>query len=153
MARQNGSDLYQQGLARETAGDIKGAIQNDALQRLRRQQGCSEAALAGDRDRRWIVERGLQRCAQNALDVATHIAAGLGHDVTDYASAIDRLADVGVLPRDFAERFRAVAGLRNVIVHGYRDIDLAILHRLLHAGLDDFVLFARHINQYLNGLA
>src|SRR5215471_17113067 len=26
-ARQNGNDLYQQGLARETAGDIKGAIQ------------------------------------------------------------------------------------------------------------------------------
>src|SRR5215510_6536246 len=26
-ARQNGTDLYQQGLARETAGDIKGAVQ------------------------------------------------------------------------------------------------------------------------------
>lgn len=27
VAMQNGNDLYQQGLARETAGDIKGAIQ------------------------------------------------------------------------------------------------------------------------------
>ncbi len=65
------------------------------------------------------MERGLQLCAQNALDVAAHLAASTGHDVPDYASAVDRLGEMGILPPDFAARFRAVAGFRNVVVHAY----------------------------------
>jgi len=126
---------------------------DDALQTLRRYQGSSLVELTADRERLWAVERGLQLCAQNALDIATHLAAGSGHDVTDYASAIDRLADLGAIPREFAATFRGVAGFRNVIVHGYLDLDLAIIHRLVHTGLDDFVLFAQHIGRYLESLS
>jgi uncharacterized protein YutE (UPF0331/DUF86 family) len=122
---------------------------DDALQILRRHQEASPAELAADRERRWAVERGLQLCAQNALDIATHIAASLGHDVADYAAAIDRLADLEILPRAFAATFRGVAGFRNVIVHGYLDIDLAIVERLLRTGLDDFAIFARHVHKFL----
>jgi uncharacterized protein YutE (UPF0331/DUF86 family) len=95
------------------------------------------------------VERGLQLCAQNALDIATHVAASAGRDVADYGSAIDRLAELGVLPRDFAARFRAIAGFRNVIVHGYLDVDVAAVHRLLNERLDDFSEFARLVDRYL----
>jgi uncharacterized protein YutE (UPF0331/DUF86 family) len=122
---------------------------DEALQRLRAYQSRTLAELTGDRDQVWAVERGLQLCAQNALDIATHIAAGSGRDVADYASAVDTLADLGILPGEFATRFRDIAGFRNVIVHGYLDLDLAILHRLLQTGLDDFVVFAKHVNRYL----
>jgi uncharacterized protein YutE (UPF0331/DUF86 family) len=122
---------------------------DDALQRLRAHQSRTLAELVADRDRVWAVERGLQLCAQNALDVATHIAASSGRDVADYASAVDTLADLGILPREFATRFRGIAGFRNVIVHGYLDLDVAIVHRLLESGLDDFVVFARHVSRYL----
>jgi uncharacterized protein YutE (UPF0331/DUF86 family) len=126
---------------------------DDALQTLRRHQGRSLAQLRSDRDHLWAVERGLQLCAQNALDIATHIAAGAGHDVADYATAIDRLASLGILPPEFAGRFRSIAGFRNVLVHGYLDLDLTVVHRLLQAGLDDFIAFARHINHHLESLA
>ncbi len=100
-----------------------------------------------------MVERGLQLCTQNVLDVATHLAASAGRDVPDYATAIDQLADLGILSGEFAERFRAVAGFRNVIVHGYLDVDLEIVHRLLNERLDDFVEFARRVNDYLDARA
>jgi len=122
---------------------------DQALQVLRRHQGRGVEELAANREERWIVERGLQLCAQNALDVATHLAASAGHDVPDYAAAIDRLAEMGILPPDFAARFRAVAGFRNVVVHGYLDVDLAVLHRLLNRHLDDFSAFARRIGAHL----
>jgi uncharacterized protein YutE (UPF0331/DUF86 family) len=105
--------------------------------------------LASQPEERWVVERGLQLCAQNALDVAAHLAASTGHDVPDYASAIDRLGEMGILPPDFAARFRAVAGFRNVVVHAYLDVDVEILHRLLNHHLDDFSVFARHVGAYL----
>jgi uncharacterized protein YutE (UPF0331/DUF86 family) len=125
---------------------------DDALRQLRRHQHGSLDDLVTDRDRRWAVERGLQLCAQNALDVATHIAAASGRDVADYATALDVLADLTVLPREFAARFRGVAGFRNVLVHGYLDLDLAVAHRLLQTGLDDFVTFAEHVSRYLESL-
>jgi uncharacterized protein YutE (UPF0331/DUF86 family) len=125
------------------------AALDEVLQRLRAHQGCSREQLASDGDRRWAVERGLQLCVQNALDIATHIVAGAGHDVSDYASAIDQLGDLGVLPPEFAARFRGIAGFRNVLVHGYLGLDLGIVHRLLQTGLDDFVTFAGHVDRHL----
>ena len=123
-----------------------------ALCQLRRHTGRPVEALRGDLDSLWAVERGLQICAQNALDVATHLVAGAGRDAPDYASAIDRLADLGVLPRSFADRFRPMAGFRNVLVHGYLDVDLARLHRILNQHLDDFVEFATHVERHLAAL-
>jgi len=120
-----------------------------ALQRLRRHAGRPLAALSADADAQWAVERGLQLCAQNVLDVATHLAAGAGRDAPDYASAVDALADLGILPVDFARRFRGIAGFRNVLVHGYLGVDPRRVHELLNAGLDDFVEFARLIESFL----
>jgi uncharacterized protein YutE (UPF0331/DUF86 family) len=122
---------------------------DEAVQVLRSHQGRSLEELISDPEERWIVERGLQLCAQNALDVAIHIAASTGRDVPDYAAAIDRLAEMGILPSEFAARFRGVAGFRNVIVHGYLGVDVTLLHRLLNDGLDDFPAFAWHVRSYL----
>ena len=120
-----------------------------AVQRLRRHAGRPLSALLADPDEQWTVERGLQLCAQNALDIATHLAASAGRDAPDYASAIDVLSELGVLPPEFGRRFRGVAGFRNVLVHGYLGADVGRIHELLNSGLDDFVELARHVEAYL----
>lgn len=122
---------------------------DEAVRQLRRHAGRPPAALLADPDERWAVERGLQLCAQNVLDVATHLAASAGRDVQDYAGAIDALRELGVLPAEFAGRFRGIAGFRNVLVHGYLGVDVARVHALLNAGLDDFVEFARLVEAHL----
>jgi uncharacterized protein YutE (UPF0331/DUF86 family) len=121
---------------------------DEALQTLRRHQGHPLERLTAEREELWAVERGLHLCAQNALDIAAHLAASAGRDVPDYAAAIDRMVDLGVVSPLFAQRFRAVAGFRNVLVHAYLDVDVATVHRLLNDHLDDFVEFARHVDRY-----
>jgi uncharacterized protein YutE (UPF0331/DUF86 family) len=123
-----------------------------ALELLRQSQDVSLERLREDPEKRWAVERGLQVCAQNAIDVATHLASAQGRDSADYAESIDHLAELSVLPRDFADRFRAIAGFRNVLVHGYLEVDVTIVHRVLTRQLDDFVAFARHVAVYLERL-
>jgi uncharacterized protein YutE (UPF0331/DUF86 family)/predicted nucleotidyltransferase len=120
-----------------------------AVQHLRRHAGRPVASLASDPDERWAVERGLHLAAQNALDVATHLAASAGRDVPDYATAIDTLGELGILPREFAARFRGLAGFRNVLVHGYLGVDVGRAHQLLNTGLADFEVFVRHVEAYL----
>jgi len=85
------------------------------------------------------------------LDIATHVSASEGHDVGDYTAAIDRLADIGILPRAFAARFRPIAGFRNVVVHGYLEVDLHVVHTVLNVHLDDFVEYAGFVEAWLGG--
>ena len=120
-----------------------------ALAVLRRHAGESPAALGADAERRWAVERGLQLCAQNALDIASHISSAVGLDPGSYRSSIDCLVEAGALPRTFGQRFRGIAGLRNVLVHGYLEIDLDLLARMLSERLDDFEEFASHVEVWL----
>ena len=116
---------------------------------LRRHAGRSVAQLAGDLDELWAVERGLQLAAQNCIDIATHVLAAGGRDVPDYQAAIGELSAIGVLPAEFAEGFKRVAGFRNVLVHGYLDIDVVKLHEVLNQRLADFVEFAGNVQLYL----
>lgn len=119
-----------------------------AVRHLRRHSGKPVETLK-DLDEAWAIERGLQICVQNCLDVATHLAAAAGRDVPDYATAIDRLAEIGALSPGFARSFRSIAGFRNVLVHGYLTVDVGLVHRVLNERLDEFETFAREIEAYV----
>lgn len=125
------------------------AALREAIANLRKHAGRTAAELCASADLRWVVERGLQLCVQNALDIATHLAAASGLDSPDYATAIDRLAEISVLPADFAATLRPMAGFRNVLVHGYLQVDLQILERVLREKLPDLEEFAKRIDAYL----
>lgn len=118
-----------------------------AVTALRRHAGVSPQQLRADSDLRWTIERGLQLCAQNALDTASHVASAAGFDPATYSSSIDCLVEANVLPAQFGERFRRVAGFRNVLVHGYLDVDLDLIAKLLCESLDDFEEFAGHVER------
>ena len=120
-----------------------------ALATLRRHAGASPVSLGVDAELRWAVERGLQLCAQNALDIASHISSAVGLDPGNYGSSIACLVEAGVLPRTFGEQFRGIAGFRNVLVHGYLEIDLDLIARMLSERLDDFEEFASHVEHWL----
>lgn len=122
-----------------------------AVEELQRFTGRPIEALTSWDELR-VVERGLELCAQNALDIATHLAAGAGRDVPDYASAIDSLADLGIVDREFARSFRSVAGFRNILVHGYLEVDVEILHSVLNTRLSEFSAFADSVEQHLENL-
>ena len=120
-----------------------------ALVNLRRHAGLTVEELRTDSDLRWIVERGLQLTVQNVLDIATHFAASSGLDAPDYATAIDRLAELSVVSSELAARLRPMAGFRNVLVHGYLDVDLGILQRVLNEHIADLESFADSVEAYI----
>lgn len=140
-----------------TAGRIDAAVVRRHLLELERVLGTLEShrgkpiSSLSATEERWIVERGLQLAVQNVLDVATHLVAGSGLDAADYTSAIDRLTGIGVLPAELAVRIRPLAGFRNVLVHGYLAIDLAIVHSVLNARMDELREFATHVESFLAG--
>jgi len=106
-----------------------------------------------DRRARWGLERGLQTCIQAVLDIAGHLTAAGGRTVPDeYRAGILALADLSILPRDFANRIAPMAGLRNILVHEYLEVDITILKAILDEQLIDFIEFGAYIEQHLESL-
>ncbi len=66
------------------------------------------------------VERNFQVTIQAALDIASIILADQSAIVPrEYKDLFPALAEIGVLPADFARRLVGMAKFRNVLVHLY----------------------------------
>lgn len=96
------------------------------------------------------VERNLHITIECILDIGNHIIAEKGFETPVANKDIIRiLGDEGVIPSEFANRIRGMAGFRNILVHGYTDIDYGLLYNYLVHHLDDLRQFAYHISLYL----
>lgn len=93
------------------------------------------------RERRF-VEHTLQIAIQACQDVASHVVSDerLGEPRTN-AELIDLLVHGKWLEPELGKRLRRAIGFRNVIVHGYDTVDLAVVRSVLQHGLADLVAF------------
>lgn len=93
-----------------------------------------------------FVEHTLQMAAQAALDVASHLVSDerLGEPRTN-RELFHLLARAGILEGPLAERLADMAGFRNVLVHGYQDVDLDVVEEALTSGLEDLTAFVSTI--------
>lgn len=89
-----------------------------------------------------FVEHTLQIAIQAALDVASHIVSDerLGEPATN-KQLFDLLASNGWIDKAAAATLRDMAGFRNILVHGYGDIELAIVRNVVEMHLGDLLDF------------
>lgn len=106
--------------------------------------------LASDVRERRFVEHTLQMAVQAALDVASHIVSDrrLGEPRTN-RELFDLLNRDGWIDADLTATLRNMAGFRNVLVHGYDDVDLGVVRDVLESHLVDLTAFASVIRQRL----
>lgn len=70
------------------------------------------------------AERHAQLLAQACADIALHIIAGTGTAAPEtYAEALSALAADAVIPSPLGARLAQAVRLRNILVHGYLDVD------------------------------
>lgn len=95
------------------------------------------------------VERHLQSALQAVIDVASHLAAQeSARTPEDYGDTFVVLADEGLITASLGERLRRAAGMRNVLVHGYAEIDHDIVWESLDQ-LEDLREFAAAVVAHL----
>ncbi|MDN5749650.1 MAG: DUF86 domain-containing protein [Pseudonocardia sp.] len=122
---------------------------HDYLTELRRLRSLDLAdylreAYAG----RYLVQVATQAC----IDVAGHVVASEGWRAPrDFADGFTVLHEHGVLDEDLTGRLRALAGLRNRLVHVYDRIDDERVHQTLSQGLGDLEAFGVAITRFVTG--
>lgn len=109
-------------------------------------------ALRHDVREERFVEHTLQLAIQAALDVASHVVSDerLGEPATN-RELFDLLARNGWIPEPLARDLGDMAGFRNVLVHGYDTVDLAIVEQVLATRLGDLERFVALVRERLPG--
>jgi uncharacterized protein YutE (UPF0331/DUF86 family) len=109
------------------------------------------AAIVDDVREARFVEHTLQMAIQAALDVASHVVSDqrLGEPRTN-RELFDLLERGGWLAPDLADTLRRMAGFRNVLVHGYDTVNLAVVRDVVEHRLDDLLQFANAIRSRLS---
>jgi uncharacterized protein YutE (UPF0331/DUF86 family) len=102
--------------------------------------------IGSDVRERRFVEHTLQIAIQAALDVASHIVSDerLGEPRTN-REIFDRLVEAGWLTADHGDELRRMVGFRNILVHGYTDVDPAIVRDVVEHHTGDLVAFVAAI--------
>lgn len=113
------------------------------LARLEPFRALSRDEFIEQPDRHHLAERYLHLAVESALDLANHIIADHGFEAPEtYRDAFAILSHHGVLEGELARRLQGWAGLRNVLVHAYLDIDHGLTWDAL-AEVDDLRQLAR----------
>jgi uncharacterized protein YutE (UPF0331/DUF86 family) len=91
---------------------------------------------------RLAAQHALQLAIQSCIDIGAHLISELGLPAPgDYRGVFESLRQAGLDAR-LSERLAAAAGMRNILVHGYLDVDDEAVWGAL-AELDDLRSFAQ----------
>jgi len=96
------------------------------------------------------AERYLQIAIETCLNIGNRLLSlyQLEHNIKaprTYADIFKALALIKVIPEDFAKKLVNMAGMRNLLVHVYWEIDDELVYRTIWEGLDDFRKFRSYV--------
>jgi uncharacterized protein YutE (UPF0331/DUF86 family)/predicted nucleotidyltransferase len=122
------------------------------LQALNLPEAGLEAYLSDKRSRA-LSEHYLRLAIEATLDLGRHVVVKTGLGVPQEYREVGRiLREQGILPASLGEQLESMAGMRNVLVHLYWDIDYTLLYGTIVENLDTFERCVDHIFRYLDEL-
>ena len=136
---------------RETI-DRRLAKLEELLRRLRRLAGTDRDTYLGSPELQAQAERWLHLASECCIDLAHHLIAARGWRTPNtYREAFEVLASEGVLSAKLAQAMVAWAGLRNVLVHLYLDVDHEAVFGFLTQDLDQLEHFSVAVQRAADG--
>lgn len=126
--------------------DLEADIQ-ESLRELRKLSALTDAEFGKDTLYYAAAEHHFRRALEGVLTIGTHILSRLPAKTKDYQDIIEKLGEYGIVPRDFAERNKKLAGYRNRMVHLYWEVTPQELHDIIREHLDDLDTFCDYYRE------
>lgn len=109
------------------------------LRRVAEEYRGHEDELQTNFTRQDAIVLNLLRACETAIAMAMHVVRAQRLGVPQSSrDAFDRLQEAGLLTAELAGRMKAMVGFRNVAVHSYRALDLAVVRAIIDKRLNDF---------------
>lgn len=124
----------------------------EAEVKLVEESGVTEATLSEKAGKLFAdaTKYRMQIAVEAVINLAEHIVAGLNLGKPEFAKELfPLLVKEKIINDELSEKLQKAVGLRNVLVHMYREVDLDILADSATVGLGDLRAFAKAINEFL----
>lgn len=96
------------------------------------------------------TERLIQLIVECATDINNHVVVETkNRPPEDYSISFIKAAEVSLISHDLAERLKGSAGMRNILVHEYMDIDDEKVHNAISITLKDYKEYIRQAETFL----
>lgn len=124
----------------------KAATIERCVARAREEYGYNPATFASDFTRQDAAVMNVQRACEAALDLGQHLIRRERLGVPQSARDVfDLLARGDWIDADLAEALKRMVAFRNIAVHDYRSLLLAITVNVITLHLDDFLRFTQAV--------
>lgn len=118
--------------------------------RAREERHLAGPDFATDYSRQDAAILNIMRACEQAIDLANYVIKTYKMGVpASSAESFELLADQAVIPPALARNLRGMIGFRNIAVHQYQRLDLAIMETIIAVGLDDLLRFGDAVWVYL----
>lgn len=124
----------------------KVAAMERSVARAREEFAAAGSNFATDFTRQDAAVLNILRACEAAIDAANILirerSLGIPQSTRD---SFKLLADAQLIPASLSARLQRMIGFRNIAVHQYRVLELAIIEAVLQRDLDDLLTFAQTI--------
>ena len=123
-----------------------------AIQRLSsiRERKISLSSFKGDPDAQAMVERYFQVAVEALIDIGNHLISRKSLESPGTSAQVfEILGKAGLLDPELAGKLSRWARFRNILVHGYTDIDIEIEHRALMNDIEELKQGAAALAKHL----
>lgn len=99
-----------------------------------------------------LAQHHLRLALEGIFHISSHILSRIpGGRAVEYKEIARKMGETNILPKDFVDRaLIPMAGLRNILVHSYADIDARKLYDLLKNHRSDIETFLAGIKKVLD---
>jgi uncharacterized protein YutE (UPF0331/DUF86 family) len=121
----------------------KVAIIERCLGRVKAEYQGHEEELETNFTRQDSIILNLQRACEASIDAAMHLVRVKKLGVPQESrEAYDMLFEAGLIEASLRDKLKAMVGFRNIAVHDYRKLNLAVVRSIVENRLGDFRAFA-----------
>jgi len=129
---------------RNILSDIEGSTEE-----LKALTSCSLDEFKKDRRNYGLTEHYLRRALEGVLAIGSHILSRLPAKTKDYRQIILSLGEYRIVPAEFAEKNKRLAGYRNRLVHLYWEVSVEELYQVIKQHVDDLAMFCFYYKEVI----
>lgn len=123
------------------------------IQRAREEFAADPDGFDTDFTRQDAATLNVLRACEQAIDLANHVIKTRQLGVpTSSADSFDLLRQAGILDDELTRQLQKMVRFRNIVIHNYERLALAVLRSVITDNLDDLLAFGQQILTFLDSM-
>lgn len=100
---------------------------------------------------KYTAERLIELIVECAIDINSHVVVEMKkRPPEDYTGSFIKAAEVGLISRELADKLKGSAGMRNILLHEYMEIDDRLVYESIPLALQGYKEYIKQVDAFVD---